>query len=364
MLQKVRDLMKNRIGGLLFLCTLTFLSIGLVACSSSDNDDDGAGGGGNSQADLLDSTYFMGIFADSGSSSMWNQINDTEFDGQGSYDNTIEYDSDGDSGTSNGAYTVASDGEIAFTGTDIAGISSSDGAFFSIIDTNPTEDILLGVGVQVSSGMTAADLTGTYVIGQVRYDLDRLKTSRMEFTFDGAGSFVGEIQADSDGTPSALSGTYTVADDGGLDITVTGLPKDLEGQVSADGNLFVILDTDDDDEVSLMVGLKTTTGADASLLSGNYQMNQFGGDATSNWTTLIDMTADGSGNITATISADSGGDLTAPPPMTYTVGADGTFGITGLDDAGIVASDGNMFIIMDAVSSDDDVAFTIGIKKS
>lgn len=363
MLQMTRDLMKTRFGGLLFLCVLTLLSIGLVACSSSDDDDNG---GTNNPAgvNLLTGTYFMGIFADSGSSSMWNQINDTEFDGQDTYDNTIEYDSDGDSGINTGAYTVGSDGAIAFTGTDIAGISSSDGAFFSIIDTNPTEDILLGVGVQVSSGMTAANLIGTYVVGQVRHDLDRVKTSRMEFTFNGAGSFVGDIQADSDDTPSALSGTYTVADDGGLDITVTGLPKDLEGQVSADGNLFVILDTDDDDEVSLMVGLKTTTGADVSLLSGNYQMSQFGGDATANWTTQIDMTADGSGNITATISADSGGDLTAPPAMTYTVGADGTLGITGLDEAGIVSSDGNTFILMDAVSSDDDVTFTIGVKKS
>jgi len=367
MLRKSSNCFKIRLSRIILTGVIAFLSFTLAACSSSDNDDGaGTGGGSSTQADLLDGTYFMGIFADSsGTGDMWNQINDTEFDGQGSYDNIIEYDSDGDSGTGSGNYTVDSDGEIAFTtDADIAGLSSSDGTFFSIIDTNPAE-ILLGAGVQASSGMTAADLTGNYVAGQVRYDVGGINTARFQFTFDGAGAVSGTIEADSDaGAGTALTGTYTVSDDGGLDLTITGLTKDFEGQISSDGELMVIMDTDNDGEVLMMVGIKETTGADESLLSGNYQLNQFGGDNTDNWTTRIEATADGSGQIAAQILADSGGDLTAPPPFAYTVSADGALAITGTNDVGIVSADGSIFIIMDAVGADDEVTFTIGIKKS
>jgi len=117
--------------------------------------------------------------------------------------------------------------------------------------------------------------------------------------------------------------------------------------------------------VLMMVGVKTGTGMDDSDLSGNYQMHQFGGDATDTWTTRIDMTADGAGSLTADILADSEDDLTDPPAMDYTVGNNGMFTITGSDGAGQVSTDGEVFVLVDAdASGDGDVMLTIGIKKS
>jgi hypothetical protein len=173
------------------------------------------------------------------------------------------------------------------------------------------------------------------------------------------------VEADSDGGLASLSGTYTISDTGSLDLAITGLGKDFIGQVSPDGNAILILDEDNDGEVLFMVGLKTTTGADKSLLSGDYRLNQFGGNNSSSWTTMIDMTADGNGNITADILADSGGDLDAPPDLSYGIDPYGTIVITGTDEVGIVSPDGEIFVIVNAVGdSDGDVALTIGVKKS
>jgi hypothetical protein len=188
----------------------------------------------------------------------------------------------------------------------------------------------------------------------------------MTFTFDGAGSVSGNIIEDSDNSTGSLSGTYTVAADGEFTIDITGLTKTFDGQVASDGDLLLIMDIDDDDEVLMMVGVKTATGLGASTLSGDYQMNQFGGDASGAWTTRIDMTADGAGSLTADILADSNDDLTDPPAMAYTVTDNGMLSIaTGGTEIGQVSADGEVFIMVDAnTSGDGDVMIVIGIKKS
>ena len=117
-----------------------------------------------------------------------------------------------------------------------------------------------------------------------------------------------------------------------------------------------------DNEVLLMVGLKETTGADVSLLSGSYRLNMLGGgNDDSNWTTSVNATADGAGNISSTIIADSAGD-TGSNNITYTVNADGTMDITGSNDTGIISSDGDIFILVNTRDDDDDVMLGIGIK--
>jgi hypothetical protein len=213
--------------------------------------------------------------------------------------------------------------------------------------------------------MSASSLSGTYIICQVRRDDERVKASRMEFVFDGAGSASGSILEDSDNTTGSLSGTYTVAVNGAFTMDVTGLTKEFEGQVASDGNLLIILDTEDDGEVLMMVGVKTSSGLGNATLSGDYQMNQFGGDDTDTWTTRIDLTADGAGSLTADILADSNDDLPAPLTLSYTVGDNGMFTITGTDDVGHLSADGEIFVLVDSdATGDGDVALLIGIKKS
>jgi hypothetical protein len=351
-----------------FLLILTLFS--LAACSSGgsgSDDDDGSGGGSGNANNLLSGDYQFDLIADTGSSN-WNQINATTFDGSGGYDSQISYDSSGDSGTFSGTYTVGTDGVVSFAGTDIVGVAAADGSVMAVTDTDPDgtdSDISLWVALKTGSAMNAASLNGTYIIAQVRRDDERVKASRMTFTFDGAGSVGGNIIEDSDNSTGSLSGTYTVAADGEFTIDITGVTKAFEGQVASDGSLLLIMDIDDDDEVLMMVGVKTATGLDASTLSGDYQMNQFGGDSSGAWTTRIDMTADGAGSLTADILADSNDDLTDPPTMAYTVSDSGMLTITGTTQIGQVSADGEVFIIVDAnTSGDDDVALTIGIKKS
>ncbi|MBU3917688.1 hypothetical protein KKA14_19345, partial [bacterium] len=156
-----------------------------------------------------------------------------------------------------------------------------------------------------------------------------------------------------------FAGTYTVASDGAL--TITGLGQDFQAYASDGGKLILVLDDDDsDDEVLLMVGLKKTAGANASLFSGDYQMNQFGGDDDSQWSTRINGTADGTGNVSAAILSASDGD-SGSFNLSYTVAGDGTMELTDVG-TGIISSDGNTVLIVDT-DADDDVMIMIGIKK-
>jgi hypothetical protein len=341
-------------------------SLSLVACSSGGGGSDGDGGT-QSANNLLSGDYQFDLIADS-SGDFWNQINTTTFDGDGALDSQISYDSEDDSGSFSGTYSVSTDGGVTLASTDIVGIVSADGMLMAVTDTDPDgtdSDISLGVALKTGSGMSAASLNGTYIICQVRHDSERVKASRMRFVFDGAGAVSGTILEDSDGSTGALSGTYTVAANGTLELDITGLAKDFEGNVASDGSLILIMDTDDDGEVLMMVGVKTATGLGASSLSGDYQMNQFGADEYGSWTTRIDMTADGAGSLSADILADSNDDLTDPTAMDYSVDSDGTFVITGSDNIGQLSADGEIFVMVDSdTSGDGDVMLMIGIKKS
>ena len=345
----------NYFSKLLFVFLLTvFLSV-LPGCGSDDEGDE-----------VLNGTFFMTHIG--GSNSLYNQINSINFDGKGGLESTIQYDSSGDPlETHTGSYSVSSDYILTFTGQDVVGVVSSGEDKFSIIDTNTAgvdADILLGISVKTSSGMSISSLNGDYVFLQIRRDDERTKTAIMNINFNGSGNISGTVVDDTDGGGQVLNGTYGVSDNGALEFSITGLTKEFQGHVSPDGNLVVLQDVEDpnDDEVLLMVGLKQTTGADESLLSGSYRLNMLlGGSDDSNWTTSIDATADGAGNLNATVIADSEGD-TGTHSMTYTVDADGTMDITGSNDTGIVSSDGDMFILVNTKDDDNDVMLGIGIK--
>lgn len=348
----------------LFLFALTCILTVTTGCGGSDSDGDGGGGndGGDNNSVLTGDFFMMHLQADS---SLSNQSNAISFDGQGGYDGSILYDSGSDSGSYTGTYAVSSDNELTFAGTDMVGIVSADANTFSVVDTSPAgvDDIIaLGIGTKTSSGMTESDLSGDYVICQIRHDGTRPGTSLFAFNFDGTSALSGSYLADSDDSSGSLSGTYTVASDGGLGLTITGITKTFQGYVSADGELIVILDIDDDGEVLLMIGLKTTTGADASLFSGDYQMNVISGDDSSSWTSLVNATADGSGSLSANVVSDSDGD-TGQYDLSYTVGTDGRLTITENGNSGIVSSDGELFIVVDTDDSDDDVMMAVGIRK-
>ena len=180
---------------LLFVFILTvFLSV-LPGCGSDDDSDEAIN-------DVLNGTFFMTHIG--GSNSLYNQINTVIFDGQGGYESTIEYDSSGDTGNFTGSYSVSSNYILTFPGQDIVGTVSTDEDKFSMIDTDTAgsdADILLGISVKTSSGMSAASLNGDYVFLQIRRDDERTKTARMLMTFDGAGNITGTQKDDTDTGP-------------------------------------------------------------------------------------------------------------------------------------------------------------------
>lgn len=346
-----------------------FSGLMMVLCTGCSSSSGGNGDGGdNDSNDFLNGTYRMNHFADS-NGSMWNQINQVVFDGNGSLDWEIVYDSDGDTGSGSGTYEIAADGTI----TDPEdGIVSPDGSIFSMVDTDPTDDdteIFLGIGVEMSTDMDVSKLDGNYTICQIRRDAGGTNTSRISIGFDGAGVIAGLIEADSDdpGPYDPISGTYTVAGNGTMGMVLQGITKDFTGIVSPDGNIFVILDTEtpNDTEVLMMVGIKESSGMSVSSLSGDYQLNTFSGDSpgASTWTGRIDGTFDGAGTVSAHILAESDDpNPTDPPDMAYTVADDGTLVLDGI--TGIVAPDGDSFIIVDTDSEGSDVMLMIGIAKS
>lgn len=337
----------------------------LMGCSGSDGGGSFDANSSQTANDRLDGGYRFYLFADS-SGEGWNELNATDFDGAGGFSSTIVYDSDGDSTPFSGTYTVGTDGALTIEDTDVFGQTSADGRYFTTTDTSDADgDISLGVSLKSGSGMDESDLNGTYIICQIRKDASGTMSSRMRFTFDGAGGLSGDILEDSDGSSDSLTGTYTIASDGELDMIVTGLNKDFTGNVSDDGNIILILDTDDDGEILMMVGVKTATGMDLADFSGDYQLNLFNSDASSTFTSRIDLSADGAGALSAVIVAASDGDLSEQPDMAYTVASDGTLTITGTDNIGQLSSDGEIFVLVDAdASSDGEVALLIGIKKS
>ncbi len=251
-------------------------------------------------------------------------------------------DSNGDTGSGSGTYSVADDGELTIGGQDAVGIVSASGNTFILVDTDASnDDLSLHVGIKQSSGLSNSTLSGTYTICEYGTDPDRW-TGRIEFTSDGAGNLTWQQIADTNGDTGSGSGTYSVADDGGL--TIGG--QDAVGIVSASGNTFILVDTDaSNDDLSLHVGIKQSTGLSNSVLSGTYTMCEYGTDP-DRWTGRIEFTFDGAGNLTWQQIADSNGD-TGSGSGTYSVADDGELTINGQDAIGIVSADGNTFILVD-----------------
>jgi hypothetical protein len=358
-----KGIKKEDHAGWLGMVLFSFISACILAATAGCGGNGSDGGGSGNHNSVLDGSYYMIHMQES--IGLSNQSNAMTFDGRGGYNGNIVYDSGGDTGSYSGTYTVSTDDELTFTGTDMVGTVSADGNTFSVVDTSPAgvdNSIAMGISIKTSSGITTSDVAGDFIVSQIRDDGTRPETSLFVLTLDGSGAFTGSYIADSDGSSGSLSGTYTVAGDGGFGLAITGLTKTFQGHASSNGGLFIILDIDNDGEVLLMVGLKKTTGADASIFSGDYQMHVIGGDNSGNWTSRYNAASNGAGGLTASIVSDSGGD-TGQYNLSYTVAADGSLSITETGEIGIVSADGEMFIMVDADDSDNDVLMAFGMLK-
>ena len=356
------------------LIGLIFLSIGFAGCSDDDDTIAYLNNGGDDDSSLeslLDGAYSLFTISNEG----YNQENDVDFDGEGGLTSVIIYDSNGDTGDFSGTYAIDTNGETTIDDTDSAGIVSADGGSLSLVDTalsgGVDTELMIGFAIKQAStaSLDASDLNGDYVFCQIRYEQDATyaASSYFNFTFNGDNTWSGEITYDSDdSTGASISGGYTISADGEITATLEGMTKVLTGRVSEDTNIIALIDEEDpnDEEVLIMIGLKKTSDADNTLLSGDYQMVTFGieEDKSSFWSSQIDLDVDGDGGIEADIFADSNDD-TGNASILYTVDADGEMTLS-TGEYGIVSSDGEMFIIVDTGEGDTDVLLGIGIKKS
>ncbi|MBW2049791.1 MAG: PKD domain-containing protein [Deltaproteobacteria bacterium] len=165
-----------------------------------------------------------------------------DFDGNGNVTVQIVEDSEGDSGTISGTYTVYKGGLTVFIpgeedkrfrispdGEKIAGVCAKEGG-------SPYE--IIRVGVRESD---VSNLSGTFMMieyGQEDVGGNPDYVSRIMATFDGAGGFSVEILEDSEGGIATLTGAYTVSN-GWINATIDGESTPMQFRVSPDGNTMV-----------------------------------------------------------------------------------------------------------------------------
>ncbi len=354
---------------LILTCTLVMMTFS--ACSSSSDSDsdttsdvsgDGKGGDDDLDNSLLKGTHYTGIFA-STENTMWNQTANMVFDGSGDYNYNIIYDSTDESGNYSGEYTVAENGEFSLLETDAKGIVASDGQTTVFSDSEPAgldDAIYLAMSIEKSTGISTSDLSGNFVVCEIRNDGSQLKASRYLFSFDGNGTYTANYLSDSDGSSGDISGMYSMAEDGELSISVNGLTKTFQGYLSSGGDKILIMDDDDDNEVMMMVGLKKPSRADITSFSGNFQLNQLGGDGDSQWVSSVNATADGSGSLTVEIINDSSGE-SGTYTVDYTISDDGSFQLVDVGE-GVISADGNTVLIV-GTDATEGIIMMIGIKK-
>ncbi len=167
----------------------------------------------------------------------------------------------GSSGT--GTYTVTSAGVFtAGSGTGISGAISPDGdlaigAPITTAGNGNTPGIY--VIVKQGSGVTAATINGVYTMVSLSPGASLTAIDgRAYFVGMADGAFAGVYDENNAGTPStnnSVSGTYTLAADGTMNMVVAGGPT-LTGTVSADGHVFVLADMTSGQQPTLLVGIR------------------------------------------------------------------------------------------------------------
>ncbi len=268
------------------------------------------------------------------------------FNGNGT--GTFEQIADSNEGTSSGPFTyaVSSDGTVSVDSGKYSGIVNAGGDMFVIVDTDRTDnDLSIHVGMKTSAGMTNASLNGTFIMCEYGTDPEPW-AGRLELIFNGNGTGTFKQLADSNGGTSSGPFTYSLAADG-----VVSVNSKYSGIVSADGKMFVIVDTDkSDDDLSIHVGIKKSTGMTDADLNGTFIMGEYGTDPDP-WAGRLKIGLAGDGTGTFEQIADSNGDAYSGS-FTSSLAGDGTFKDNS-GHSGIANTDGNVFVLVDANEPSD-----------
>jgi len=220
------------------------------------------------------------------------------------------------------------------------------------VDSSNVTDI----SVVCMTGVANANLKGTYTA--VRYDYGGVTGDAGDLwtvTFDGAGNFSGTLVENKGGKvgSGAVSGTYTVAADGTLNINWTGGVTTLTGGLSSDGNTWVTSQTNAGgfrgDAADVLVGIKQgQTNFSNANLKGTYAAVRYDYGSTGDRGGLWIVTFDGAGNFSGTDTLNNAGTVSSVAVSgTYTVAADGALTISptgGSTITGGLSADGNTLV--------------------
>ncbi len=146
-------------------------------------------------------------------------------------------------------YALASDGKITI-GSDITGVVNSTADVITAIGNHSGENNEIIVMIRKSTGMSVANLNGTYYV--TNYFYGNMVTMG-EASFDGADSVTYSILASSEESPEGGKRQYTVAADGKITIGDA-----MTGMISSDGNIGAAIELHESDDNGIMLFVKKT----------------------------------------------------------------------------------------------------------
>ncbi len=328
----------------------------------------GGGGGGGPATDPFLGTYslsqFRGVIGPPlEATAYWSTFS---FDGLGSLTGgTTSSITNGTLGgpmtspAGSATYTILGGNALQFTSgavtTGLGGMSA-DGALWTMGVVAPGSGASIVCGARHESGLSVASLNGRYHYAQ--FLTSASGTSDASFwgwvDFDGGGNASYSIWSNIDGTisgaPATVPGTYTVAANGTLTLTLG--TATYRGSVARGGALgFFSGSTIAGGPAGLGVLIRYSTAATNAMFSGTYHTTAIIADAALapaiNWRATTGTTmADGAGSwapVAVTLIDDAG---TVSPisgpflPTSYTVAPNGGMVFTGA--VGAIASDGSV----------------------
>ena len=229
--------------------------------------------GQSSQSDAdLNGRYALVTYDHSGTAASLLAIS---ADGAGRYTGSESRNDAGaiSSGTgAQGSYAVAANGALSFdpaTGPSLQGGLSESGQLQALSQLTAGQDPSITVGLKLGSGpYDTAMAKGNYVLVTMNSGAD--SAAWHELAFDGAGNIFGSVERNDAGAITSLTaqgtyltekGTYSVAADGTLTLSIEGA-QTLTGALSADGEFLILTDLNPGQMPGIGVGLRSVVAFD------------------------------------------------------------------------------------------------------
>jgi len=195
---------------------------------------------------------------------------------------------------------------------------------------------------------TKANGTFTFVQLMADNSMSDLTIARGTVIFNGDGTGFYALNS-----PSVESGPFTYTARSDNSISIEG---EMSGHLRANGDFFVISNASSSTDGLMMLGIKNTSGADNSSMSGGLHSALFEYDTpgTTSSTSIQNIIVNGTGFGNATEIAPSVG---AYADFTYTTNPDGTFTSNLAEEVGAVSNTGDISISADSTSNNKFVSF-------